>query len=389
MANIIKIQVVVFALVAASFTNIYLPQPVLPILQSEFQISPVQASFSVSFVILGIVLSNLFFGYLSDRYPVKPIILAGGVFVAAGGFLCSVTHSYSVLVACRLLQGLFIPALTTSIAAWLSRSLPAKRLSSVMGAYVSATIFGGLGGRLLGGWIHPPLHWRYAFVTAAVFVLVTVVMAMVVLPASGKDEVAAARTSNGKETYASLLRKKELLLIYACGAGSLLIFSPVFNYLPYRLSSAPFNLATETITLVYLVYVLGIFLGPLAGKLSSRVGGGVMLLFSSILLGLSLLLLLLPSMLAVIIGLLGVCAGFFTLHTVAVVLLNRKLTCSHGKANALYVLFYYTGGWLGLTGAGFAYEYADWRGVIVFLATFLVVPLSAGVFEHRVELRNK
>ncbi|WP_320007716.1 MFS transporter [Maridesulfovibrio sp.] len=389
MANILRIQVVVFALVAASFTNIYLPQPVLPILQSEFQISPVQASFSVSFVIMGIVLSNLFFGYLSDRYPVKPIILTGGVFVAAGGLICSSTGSYTVLVACRLLQGLFIPALTTSIAAWLSRSLPAERLSSVMGAYVSATIFGGMGGRMLGGWIHPPLHWRYAFVTASAFILVTVAMAMVVLPASGREEIAAARSSNGRETYSSLLRKKELLLIYACGAGSLLIFSPVFNYLPYRLSGAPFNLTTETITLVYLVYVLGIFLGPLAGKLSSRLGGGVMLIFSSILLGLSLTLLLLPSMTAVILGLLGVCAGFFSLHTVAVVLLNRKLTCSHGKANALYVLFYYTGGWLGLTGAGFAYEHAGWEGVIVFLAIFLVIPLSVGVFERRVESKAR
>ena len=26
-----------------------------------------------------------------------------------------------------------------------------------MGSYVSATVLGGLGGRLLGGWIHPPL----------------------------------------------------------------------------------------------------------------------------------------------------------------------------------------------------------------------------------------
>ena len=337
MKTLLKIQLAVFALVSASFTNIYLPQPVLPILQSEFQISPVQASFAVSFVILGIVLSNLFFGYLSDRYPVKPIIVVGGIFVAAGGFVCALTHNYTVLVGSRLVQGLFIPALTTSIAAWLARTLPAKRLSVVMGSYVSATILGGLGGRLLGGWIHPPLHWRYAFTTASVLILVTTVMAVLILPASGEKEIVDVRSSNGKETYFSLLKRKELLLIYACGAGSLLIFSPVFNYLPYRLSHPPFDLSTETITLVYLVYVLGIFLGPLAGRLSSRFGGGVMLLSSSVLLGASLMLLLLPSITAVVVGLLGVCAGFFTIHTVAVVLLNRKLTCSHGKANALYV----------------------------------------------------
>ncbi|WP_319780319.1 MFS transporter [Maridesulfovibrio sp.] len=387
MNNIIKIQLAVFALVSASFTNIYLPQPVLPILQSEFQISPVQASFAVSFVILGIVLSNLFFGYLSDRYPVKPIIVAGGVFVAAGGFICASTDSYAILVGARLVQGLFIPALTTSIAAWLARTLPAKRLSVVMGAYVSATILGGLGGRLLGGWIHPPLHWRYAFSTASVLILVTTLMAVLILPSSGKEEIAAARSSNGKETYASLLKRKELLLVYACGAGSLLIFSPVFNYLPYRLSHPPFDLATETITLVYLVYVLGIFLGPLSGRLCGRLGGGLILICSSILLGVSLFLLLLPSITAVVVGLSGVCAGFFTLHTVAVVLLNRKLTCSHGKANALYVLCYYSGGWLGLTGAGFAYECSGWNGVIFFLSCFLIIPLSVGLIERRAEKR--
>ncbi|WP_432735133.1 MFS transporter [Maridesulfovibrio sp. FT414] len=384
-----KMQVAVFALVSASFTNIYLTQPVLPVLQREFCVSPVQVSLTVSFVILGIVFSNLFFGYLSDRHPIHPILMVGGFFVAAGGVICSLTHDFNLLVGARLLQGLFIPALTTSLAAWLARTLPVERLSVVMGSYVSATILGGLGGRLLGGWIHPPLHWRYAFISAAALIIVTTVLAVLMLPSTEKEAVAAARSTNGKETYLSLLKKKELLLIYVCGAGSLLIFSPVFNYLPYRLSHPPFNLPTELITLVYLVYILGIFLGPMAGKLSSRFGGGIMLICSSLLLGASLLLLLLPSMTAVIVGLLGVCAGFFSLHTVAVVLLNRKLTCSHGKANALYVLFYYTGGWLGITGAGFAYEYADWRGVITFLLSFLIIPFSIGCFEKKAEANRR
>lgn len=381
-----KIQVAVFALVSASFTNIYLTQPVLPVLEAEFGVSPVQVSLTVSFVILGIVLSNLFFGYLSDRYPIQPILLGGGFFVAVGGTVCGLTHEFDLLVGARLLQGLFIPALTTSLAAWLARTLPAERLSVVMGSYVSATIMGGLGGRLLGGWIHPPLHWRYAFFSAAALIVVTTVLAVIMLPYASKESVEKDRTCNGMESYKSLLKKRELLLIYACGAGSLLIFSPVFNYLPYRLSHPPFNLPTEVITLVYLVYVLGIFLGPLAGKMSSRIGGGTMLICSSAILGLSLLLLLVPSITAVIVGLLGVCAGFFSMHTVAVVLLNRKLTGSHGKANALYVLFYYTGGWIGITGAGFAYEHAGWKGVICFLLSFLIIPFTVGLIEKRSEL---
>src|SRR5207249_10653425 len=89
----------------------------------------------------------------------------------------------AVLIAARVIQGLFIPALTTSIAAYLAQSLPAARLNVVMGSCVSATVAGGLGGRLLGGWIHPPLHWRYAFASAAVLLMTATISALRWLPA--------------------------------------------------------------------------------------------------------------------------------------------------------------------------------------------------------------
>ncbi len=378
--KIFKLQFVVFALVTAAFTNIYITQPILPVLQNEFGVSPVQVSFTISAVLLGIVLSNLFFGFLSDRVSIHPIILAGGICVAAGGLVSALSHNFTVLVAARLFQGLFIPALTTSLAAWLARTLPGERLSVVMGSYVSATVLGGLGGRLLGGWIHSPLHWRYAFFSASFFIVVATILALAVLPRTKKKGTLSKKMDVG---FFSLLKRRDLLLIFCCGAGGLLIFSPVFNFLPYRLAGAPFHFPTGLITLIYLVYVLGIFLGPLAGRFGSRFGGGNTLIAGTCILGLSLALLLIPSIVAVIAGLLGVCAGFFTIHAVAVGLLNQKLSSSHGKANALYVLFYYGGGWLGITGAGFAFEQAGWSGVVGFVMVFLAIPFITGLFEKR------
>jgi YNFM family putative membrane transporter len=240
-------------------------------------------------------------------------------------------------------------------------------------------VLGGLGGRLLGGWIHPPLHWRYAFISASVLIVVTTVFAVMALPRT-RDKGTKSKADDS--SFLSLLKRRDLLLIYCCGAGGLLIFSPVFNFLPYRLAAAPFHLSTELITLIYLVYVLGIFLGPLAGRFSSRFGGGNILITGACMLGLSLSLLLTPSIAAVIVGLLGVCAGFFTIHAVAVGLLNQKLSSSHGKANSLYVLFYYAGGWLGITGAGFVFEKTGWRGVVGFVACFLVIPIATGLLER-------
>ena len=71
-------QALVFGLVAAALTTVYITQPVLPILQQEFGVNPSQASYTVSAVILGIALANLPFGMLADRFPIQRIILVGG-----------------------------------------------------------------------------------------------------------------------------------------------------------------------------------------------------------------------------------------------------------------------------------------------------------------------
>ena len=178
----VRLQITVFTLVSAAFTNIYITQPVLPVLQHEFSADMVVVSLTVSAVILGIACSNLPFGFLADRLPIHRIILLGGVCVASCGLICALAHNLWTLIAVRFLQGLFIPALTTCLAAYLSKTLPIDRLNVVMGSYVSATVIGGLGGRLLGGWLHPPLHWRYAFLSAAAMVLVAAFNAFRQLP---------------------------------------------------------------------------------------------------------------------------------------------------------------------------------------------------------------
>jgi YNFM family putative membrane transporter len=380
----LRLQIIVFALVAASFTNIYVTQPVLPILQSEFSADMVIVSLSVSAVILGIAISNLPFGFLADRLPIQPIILTGGISVAIGGLICALTTNLWVLIGARFLQGIFIPSLTTCLAAYLSKTLPATRLNVVMGSYVSATVLGGLCGRLLGGLIHPPLHWRYAFVSVSTLTLIATFTAMRGLP-KASNEAAQQNKSIG---FWGLIKRWDLLRIYLCAMGSFAVFSSVFNYLPYRLAAQPFGFSIEATTLLYLVYVIGIFIGPTAGKVSNRFGSGNTLLAGSVVFGAALATLMLPSITAVILGLLGSCAGFFTIHAAAVGSLNNKLSSGQGRANALYVLFYYMGGWLGITGTGLAYNQGGWSALIITSFLVLIIPLSTGMGERQSSKRG-
>ena len=371
----IGLQIQVFCLVSAAFTTIYITQPVLPVLQAEFQINETLASLSISAVIFGIALANLPFGILADRHKVRPIIVVGGSVIITCGLVCALTDNFMLLVVARFIQGLFIPALTTCLAAYLARSLPAERLNVAMGSYVSATVAGGLVGRLLGGWIHPLLNWRYAFVIASILVLVATLVAVRRLPHKEQGKLIQVETIG----FIALLSKKDLLLIYSVAFGAFFVFSSIFNYLPFYLAAPPFNASTQFITFMYLSYVIGIFIGPIAGAISNRIGNGATMALGSILFASALAATLIQSILAIMLSLIGVCAGFFAIHASAAGSLNRRLVSSRGRANSLYVLFYYLGGFLGITVSGYVYLFAGWSGVVVLGTLLLFIPFIAGI----------
>ncbi|WP_243317795.1 MFS transporter [Geothrix paludis] len=374
-----RLQWLVFALVSAVFTTVYIPQPVLPVLRQTFGVGEGTASLTVSAVVLGIALANLPFGALADRMAIRPILLTGGLVVAAAGVASALAPTLPLLVAARFVQGLFVPALTTCLAAYLAREMPAERLNVVMGSYVSATVVGGLSGRLLGGFVLPPAHWRWAFLMAAILLLAATLAAHAGLP---REDRGAA---HGTETvrFRDVLFRHDLFRLYCVSGGGFFVFSSVFNYMPFYLHGAPFHWSTRAVTLLYLSYLVGVVAGPLAGRLSNRIGNGAAMAAGSLVFGAGLAVTLIPRGWAMALALALVCAGFFTIHASAAGALNRRLAAGRGRANAFYVLFYYLGGATGITLSGHAYHLAGWHGVVGLAVGVLLVPLSTGFVEMR------
>ena len=366
-------------LVTCAFATIYITQPVLPILEAQFAIGPSAASLSVSAVIVGMAVTTLPIGVLVDRYPVRRLMITGACVTAAAGAVCAATTSFPALIAMRAVQGAFIPTLTTCVAAWLSRTLPARALNVAMGTYVSATVAGGLGGRLLAGWAFPPAHWRYAFFTvgAALFVVTLLVAPRLAEP---------ARLAPGRSAPTPILRlvcRRPQMLAQIAAFGAFGAFSTVFNYFPFYLSQPPWGLSTPTITALYLVYVAGLFMGPFAGRLGDRVGNGAVMASGAIVLAIALAATLVVAIPVLIASLIGLCAGFFAIHAAAVGALNRSLSGERGKANALYTLFYYVGGAVGIAIGGELYARLGWSGIVDVALAMVLLPLGVGLVESR------
>ena len=379
----------VFALVTCTFATVYVTQPVLPILRAQFGVSPSSASLTVSAVILGMALATLPIGALADRHRTTTMMLAGGATVALTSGLCAISESFPVLVALRFVQGAAIPALTTSIAAWLARMLPPQALNVAMGTYVSATVAGGLGGRLLAGWAFDPAHWRDAFVAAAVALGAFTLLAAWRLP-EPVPSVSGRRATRGWRpresapvvpplTWARLLARCAQWLSGLAAFGAFGAFSTLFNYFPFRLSNPPWNLSTAAITSLYVVYVAGLVMGPFAGRLANRFGNGAVMAAGALVLVAALVLTFVSTMPALITSLVLSCAGFFAVHASAVGALNRDAADARGRANALYTLFYYAGGAVGIAIAGVLYARFDWAGVIAICGVLAILPMAAGL----------
>lgn len=124
-------------------------------------------------------------------------------------------------------------------------------------------------------------------------------------------------------------------------------------------------------------------MGPIAGRVSNRIGNGATMAWGTGMFGLALASSLIASLGMMAVSLAGVCAGFFAIHVSAAGALNRKLSASRGRANSLYVLFYYAGGYCGITVSGYAYRYAGWPAVVAMGLAVLLLPLGTGLAEGR------
>jgi MFS transporter, YNFM family, putative membrane transport protein len=147
------------------------------------------------------------------------------------------------------------------------------------------------------------------------------------------------------------------------------------------LAGPPFEASTELITLTYFSYLIGILIGPVAGNLSNRIGNGAVMALGAVVLGLSLAATLVKAVPVIAVSLATICAGFFSIHAAAAGSLNRRLESSRGRANSLYVLFYYLGGFTGISLSGKMYVSHGWPGIVAMGLVMLVIPLSSGLWE--------
>jgi predicted MFS family arabinose efflux permease len=352
-----------------AFLNVYSMQAVLPMVMQDFHASPLQAGTTVGATVLAIALVSPFMGMLSDAFGRKRILCTSLFALTLPTALIALAHSLQTIVLLRFLQGLAVPGIVVVLIAYLSEESKAGNVARMTSTYVGGTVMGGFCGRFITGHASDLLGWRAAYVTLAVLNFLGALLVLWQLPAS-RHFVANRNIRGALQTLGRHLRNRRFIAI--CALGFCVLFSLVgsFTYVNLYLAQPPFSLSAAGLANLFAVYLLGVVVTPMAGRLIVRHGFLKAVLSTLAVSACGLLLTLLPSLAAVIAGLALSSCGVFICQSATISHIADNVTEGRSLATGIYYFSYYAGGAAGSWVAGLAFEGWHWPGSVASIILF-------------------
>ncbi|MCW2846588.1 MAG: transporter, family, putative rane transport protein [Marmoricola sp.] len=367
----------------AAFGLLYAAQPVLPQLGEEYGVGPSAASLAVSAPTGALALAVLPAAALAVRWGRVRVMRVGLVLSVVLTAAVAAAPDFTSLVVLRALSGVALAAVVAVAMGHVGAEVHPVGLGSAMGLYVAGNTLGGVGGRLVTAGVSDGSSWRSGVAALAVLAALVTAAFWRLLPEPVAEDAAGTAGRTGERTgdrglLRWLLGRPELLALVVVPFTLMGGFVAVYNYLGYRLSAAPFDLAPAVLGLVFLAYLAGTVASASAGRAADRLGRPRVLVSSVLVMVAGLLLTLPDQLVLVVVGLVVLTAGFFGAHATASGWAPVVAAPYGTQGSALYVCAYYAGSSVFGLALGQAWAGAGWGGVVVSVGVLAAVALGAG-----------
>ncbi len=362
-----------------ALSALYLPQPLLPVLTAEFGVARETAALLTTIAFIPLSLAPLFYGVLLETVSARRMLRLAVLLLAITEGLMFIVEPFAGLMALRLIQGLLIPAMLTSLMTYTSQVAAKGDIARAMAWYIAATIMGGFAGRAFSGLIASLLHWRFSFLFLG-FALLVAWFWLGRVAEAGSVRV----TRPSLKAIGEVLADPVVRTAYAMVFCFFMAFAAMMNYLPFRLTELSPNTNEFRIGLAYSGYLMGIVVSLNAVRIHQRCGGAERAMVGGLALFIvALMVMAVPQVAVLVCGMFLLCGASFLTHATATGYLNRYMPQYKGVVNGLYVAFYYGGGAVGSYLPGYVYRGFGWGGFVAALIVVLVIALLLAVHLSR------
>jgi YNFM family putative membrane transporter len=362
-----------------AFINLYAPQSILPLLSREFNASAAEISAIITVSTLAVAVTAPFTGTVADVLGRKRVIVAAMFLLVVPTLMVGMATSLPALIFWRAVQGLMLPPIFAVTIAYIGDEWPAHEATTAAGIYSSGSSLGGFSGRLVTGLLADLIGWRAGFDALALIAFAGAIAVAFLLPPERKFVRSEGLLASGRQMLAHF-KNRQLLATYAVGFGVLFNFICTFTYISFYLAAAPYNLSASWLGAIFVVYLTGSVLTPLAGWAVGRFGrrrftARVIALWVA---GIGLTLA--PSLPLIILGL-AISAGC-GLICQAIATGYVTITAKVGRSSAvgLYVTSFYIGGSFGAACGGLAWTLGGWPACATLVAAMLAVMAAIVIF---------
>lgn len=255
-------------LVAASQIGVAIYTPSIPAMVLAFRTDLLTIQLTMTVFLVGIAISQLFVGSLSDRHGRRPVMLWGVGLFTLSSFVAALAPTIELLLLARLVQ-----SVGASVGIVLARAIvrdcfePAERMKRMAYIGVAAGLTPALSPSL-GGLLQVWFGWQANFLAMAIIGLSGLGMAAVMLRETlPREKRGVGGNGDMRRAFGTLLRDKRFLAYTSVNALSTATFFMFITGAPVVLIG--FNGITPDI---YGLYALGMPSGFVLGNLlSSRI----------------------------------------------------------------------------------------------------------------------
>jgi YNFM family putative membrane transporter len=370
-----------------AFLCFYCTQPLLPLLTQVFHASKSAVGMTISSAALAVALVAPFFGAVTERLARKRVIVTSIAGVSLPMLLAAASGTLNQLIFWRFVQGLWTPGIVAVTVTYIGEEWPPERVALVMSFYVSGTVLGGFTGRFCSGLLAHWFSWRVSFLFLGVASLLGAAAVAFWLPKGRKRPPAAARAA-GAPSFAHQVKElfciPRLAATYAVGFNVLFSQVAVFTWITFYLAAPPFNLSTAALSYLFMVYLAGFFVTPLAGliitKVGLRTGIGSAIVFSIVGVALTLV----HSLGIVVLGLAVLACGTFIAQTATQSHLRVAAPAgARVTAAGLYLTCYYLGGTTAGVLPGLFWRWGQWPACVAFIVAMQICALAVALVGWR------
>ncbi len=368
----------VIALTAfVTVVDLFAAQAILPALRQSYGTTPAMMSAAVNSSTIGMAIGGFATAMLSHRIERRRGIMIALALLAIPTLMLGQLPSLAVFSLLRVLQGLCMAAAFTLMLAYLGEVTTGRATPAAFAAYITGNVASNLVGRLMAAGVADHLGLGAVF---RAFALLNLCGALLVAVTVVRTLPAASRMPR-PFAWAAHFRNKRLLADFGLGFCILFAFIGTFTFVNFVLVRAPLSLGMMQVGFAYFVFLPSILTTPLAGLLVRRVGArpGAWAALGTALVGLPLLLL--PSLPAVLAGMVLVAVGTFMAQAIATGFVGRAASGDRGSASGIYLASYFGGGLVGSLVLGEIFERAGWTACVGGIAVSLIVAvlLAAGL----------